>query len=44
VPGEVVEHNATRTEGKTLVWEFSMETLRSETVTDLEYLMVRFRK
>ena len=44
VPGEVVEHNATRTEGKNLIWEFNMETMRGETVTDMEYLMVRFRK
>ncbi len=44
VPGEVIEHNATRTEGKNLIWEFNLETLRSVTVSDLEYLMVRFRK
>jgi len=44
VPGEVVEHNATRTEGKNLIWVFNIETLRSETMTDMEYLMVRFRK
>lgn len=44
VPGEVVEHNATRTEGKNLIWEFNMETIRSGSVTDLEYLMVRFKK
>ena len=44
VPGEVVEHNASRTDGKTLIWEFNMETLQSGTMTDLDYLMVRFKK
>ena len=44
VPGEVIEHNASRTDGKTLIWELNMETLQSETMTDLEYLMVRFKK
>ncbi len=44
VPGEVIEHNATRIEGRNLFWEFNMETIRSESVTDLEYLMVRFKK
>jgi len=44
VPGEIVEHNATRVEGKKLIWEFSFETLGSGAATDLDYMMVRFKK
>jgi len=44
VPGEIVEHNATRVEGNKLIWEFSFETLRETSGADLEHIMVRFRK
>jgi hypothetical protein len=34
-PFKVEEHNATRKEGKTLVWEFNLETLKSGEATGI---------
>jgi len=44
VAGEVVEHNATRVEGKKLFWEFTPETLKEAVGTDIDQIRVRFRK
>ncbi len=44
VAGEVVEHNATRVEGKKLIWEFTPETLKKGVGTDIDQIRVRFRK
>ena len=34
-PFKVEEHNATRKEGKTLIWEFNLETLKSGEATGI---------
>lgn len=44
VPGEIVEHNATKVEGLKLIWEFSPETLKEGIGTDIDQIRVRFRK
>jgi len=45
VPGRIVEHNATRVEGQTLYWEFTLETLKDIDPEEMDdVLMVRFRK
>ncbi len=44
VPGEIVEHNATKVEGRKLIWEFSLETLKKGVGTDIDQIRVRFRK
>lgn len=44
-PFEVVEHNATRKEGKTLIWEYDYETLKSMTPEQMQQgIRARFRK
>lgn len=44
VPGEIVEHNATRVEGRKLIWEFTVKNLQAGAGTDLDHIMVRFKK
>jgi hypothetical protein len=44
VPGEIVEHNATRVEGRKLIWEFTPQTLKEGIGTDIDQIRVRFRK
>ena len=44
VPGEVVEHNATRVEEGKLIWEFTPETLKEGVGTDIDQIRVRFKK
>lgn len=44
-PFEVVEHNATRKEGKTLIWEYNYETLKDMTPEQMaEGMRARFKK
>jgi hypothetical protein len=44
-PFEVVEHNATRKEGKTLIWEYDYETLMSRTPEQMkEGIRAQFKK
>jgi hypothetical protein len=44
-PFEVVEHNATRKEGKTLVWEYNIENLEKMKPEDLaQGVRVRYKK
>ncbi len=44
VPGEIVEHNAMRVEGRKLIWEFTIENLTEGTAADIGKIMVRFKK
>jgi hypothetical protein len=45
VPFEVVEHNATRREGKTLLWEYDLKTMEKMTPEQLaEGVRVRLKK
>ncbi|HEX6898570.1 MAG TPA: hypothetical protein VF789_02610 [Thermoanaerobaculia bacterium] len=44
-PFEVIEHNATRKEGKTLIWEYNYETLQKMTPEQMkEGIRARFKK
>ncbi|HEV8580271.1 MAG TPA: hypothetical protein VGX68_14485 [Thermoanaerobaculia bacterium] len=44
-PFEVVEHNATRKEGKTLIWEYNLKSLEKMTPEQLaQGVRVRFKK
>jgi hypothetical protein len=44
-PFEVIEHNATRKEGKTLIWEYNYETLQKLTPEQMkEGIRARFKK
>lgn len=44
-PFEVVEHNATRKEGNTLIWEYNYETLKNMTPEQMaQGIRARFRK
>ncbi|MFC1629194.1 hypothetical protein ACFL3H_08805 [Gemmatimonadota bacterium] len=44
VPGEIVEHNATRVEGDKLIWEFTPDNLKDGVGTDIDQIRVRFKK
>ncbi len=45
VPNRIVEHNATRVEGQTLYWEYTLETLQEMNPDERDdVLMVSFRK
>ena len=44
-PFEVIEHNATRKEGKTLIWEYNYETLKNMTPEQMaQGIRARFKK